>query len=60
MGKACLKSTEKRLKKLGPSYCDAYRNKMQSMIDRGVSQKLSIDEIKNYKGPVFYIPIPKF
>ena len=56
MGKACLKSTEKRLKKLGPSYCDAYRNEMQSMIDRGVSRKLSIDEIKNYRGPVFYIP----
>ena len=56
LGKACLKSTEKRLKKLGPTYCEAYQNEMQSMIDRGAARKLSMDELQNYKGPVFYIP----
>ena len=56
MAKAMLFSTEKRLLKLGSDYCDAYQAEMVSYKDRGIARKLSIEERKNYKGPVFYIP----
>ena len=56
LAKACLVSTEKRLRKSGSVYGEAYKNEMQSMINRGAARKLSKEEIRNYKGPVFYIP----
>ena len=50
-----MKSTEKRLKKLGSEYTELYNNQIVDMVERKVARKLSIADINNYKGPVHYI-----
>ena len=52
---AMMKSTEKKLKGLGPVYTNLYNEGIEDMINRKVARKLSISEINNYKGPVFYL-----
>ncbi|XP_045110007.1 uncharacterized protein LOC123503946 [Portunus trituberculatus] len=52
---ARLKSTEKRLSKLGTHYCGLYNDQIQDMVNRGVARRLSIKELNNYEGPVHYI-----
>ena len=56
LAKAMLLSTEKRPLKLGSDYCDAYQAEMVNYKDRGIGRKLSIEERKNCKSPVLYIP----
>lgn len=51
-----LRSTEKRLKRLGAEYTQNYVDQMEDMVSRGVARKLSLEEVKSYKGPVFYLP----
>ncbi|XP_063592199.1 uncharacterized protein LOC134769401 [Penaeus indicus] len=52
---AKLRSTEKRLLKLGPEYAKAYNNQIRDMIIRDVARKLTPDEIKGYAGPITYL-----
>ncbi|XP_045117673.1 uncharacterized protein LOC123508205 [Portunus trituberculatus] len=35
---------------------EAYSDQIQDMVSRGVARKLTKEEIKNYKGPVHYLP----
>lgn len=56
MAFARLKATEQRLKKMGSAHCAKYQEQIQDMLDRGVSEKLSKEEVLNYKGPTFYLP----
>ena len=51
---ARLTSTEKKLKRQGS--CDQYNQEIASLINRGAARKLSNNEMKQYKGPVHYIP----
>lgn len=53
---ARLRSTEKRLAKRGSEYAKAYSGQIQDMVSRGVARKLTDEEIKNYQGPVHYLP----
>ncbi|KAK3879621.1 hypothetical protein Pcinc_015822 [Petrolisthes cinctipes] len=53
---ARLRSTEKRLSKRGAKYAKAYSDQMQDMVARGVARKLTDEEMRNYEGPVHYIP----
>lgn len=39
-----------------PSLAKSYDNQIQEMINSQFTRKLSIDEIENYTGPVFYLP----
>lgn len=50
-----LESTERRLKK-DPEQGVAYDKLIEEMKEMKFSRKLSKEEIKNYKGPVHYIP----
>ena len=51
-----LKTTEKRLKKLGESHSQAYDLQVNDMINRGIAKKLTSQELSSYQGPVHYIP----
>lgn len=51
---ACLKSTERTLFK-DPTWGTVYNQQMDDMLERGVSRKLTAEEITNWKGPTFYI-----
>ena len=51
-----LKSTERRLMKLGSDYSHRYNDQILDMVHRGVARKLNIDEMNNYNGPVHYLP----
>ncbi|XP_064082955.1 uncharacterized protein LOC135198965 [Macrobrachium nipponense] len=51
-----LKSTERRLIKLGSDYSKKYNDQILDMVHREVARKLNIDEISNYNGPVHYLP----
>lgn len=51
-----LKATEKRLAKRGDAYVTAYNDQICDMVERGVARKLTGDEMKNYQGPVHYLP----
>ena len=53
---SCLKSTERRLSKLGLEYSIKYNDQIQDMLNRGVAFKLDKSSINNYKGPVHYLP----
>lgn len=53
---ARLKSTEKRLQRLGDEYAKNYQKQMEDMKLRGVARKLSPEEITAYEGPVYYLP----
>ena len=52
---ARMKSTEKRLSKLGPQYSALYDDQIKDMVNRGVAKKLSVQEINEYDGPVHYV-----
>ncbi|XP_071519126.1 uncharacterized protein [Panulirus ornatus] len=51
-----LRATEKRLAKRGVAYAKEYSDQISDMVERGVARKLTTDEIKDYQGPVHYIP----
>lgn len=53
---ARLRSTEKRLTKRGAEYTKTYGDQVQYMVVRGVARKLTDEEMRNYEGPVHYIP----
>ena len=53
---ARMKSTERRLQKLGSDDVQLYNEQMSNMLDRGVARKLTFDEMMCYRGPVHYIP----
>ena len=53
---ARLKANEQRLKKMGSAQCAKYQEQIQDMLDREVAEKLSKEEVLNYKGPTFYLP----
>ena len=47
-------STEKRLAK-NTEHAKVYKEQVQNMIDRGVTRKLTEEELRNYEGPIHYI-----
>ena len=49
-------SLEKRLAKLTDGSSDLYDEQIKDMIERRVARKLTDKEIKDYKGPVHYVP----
>ena len=49
-----LRSTEKRLSR-DAEWGTVYKQQLQDMLDRGASRKLTPEELKSWKGPVFYI-----
>ena len=51
---AMLKSTERRLKK-NLNHAKLYNDQIEDMLNRGVARKITEDELKAYKGPVFYV-----
>ncbi|XP_071519109.1 uncharacterized protein [Panulirus ornatus] len=51
-----LRATEKTLPKGGVAYAKEYSDQISDMVERGVARKLTTDEIKDYQGPVHYIP----
>ena len=53
---SCLKSTERRLSKLGLEYSIDYNNQIQDMLNRGDALKLDHSFISSYEGPVYYLP----
>ena len=55
VAKAKLRSTERRLSKLSNDHQQAYRNQMKDMEQRGVSRKLTDEEMQKHEGPVHYI-----
>ena len=50
-----LESMERRLK-IKPEQAEAYDKQMKEMNEMNFSRKLTTDELKEYKGPVHYIP----
>ena len=50
-----LKSTEKRLQKVGDEYAETYHKQIVDMIERNVARKLSTEEIENAE-VVQYVP----
>ena len=52
---ARLRTTENRLKKLGTEYARKYQSEIEDMVNRGVTRKLSNEEVQDCKGPVHYI-----
>ena len=52
---ARLKSTERRLKKLGTEYIGMYQNELEEMLKRTVACKLTKTELREYDGPIYYI-----
>ncbi|XP_071519132.1 uncharacterized protein [Panulirus ornatus] len=51
-----LRATENTLAKRGVAYAKEYSDQISDMVERGVARKLTTEEIKDYKGPVHYIP----
>ena len=51
-----LKSSERRLKKKGSTYCEKYNQQIKDMIDRNVACRVSEKEMQQYQGPIHYIP----
>ena len=51
---ATMKSTERRLMK-DPTHADLYNKQIEDMVKRGAARKVSLEELNNYKGPVYYI-----
>ena len=49
-----LESTERRLLK-NAEYATMYCNQIKDMVDRKVADKLTEDELKEYKGPYYYL-----
>lgn len=55
MAFAGLKATEQRLKGVGSAQCAKYQEQVHDMLDRGVAEKLSKEEVLNYNGPTVYL-----
>jgi len=51
---AILKSTEKRMNR-NQLYAETYQKQIKDMLDRKVARKVTEQELREYKGPVFYI-----
>ena len=51
---AIIKTTEKRLLR-NRDIAEQYKEQMKEMIDKGVSRKLSRQEMESYKGPCYYV-----
>ncbi|XP_071136608.1 uncharacterized protein [Mytilus edulis] len=51
-----LESTEKRLQRTGTIYANAYNDQIKDMVNRNVARKLSDYEVRNYEGPIHYLP----
>ena len=51
---ALLESTEKRINR-DPLHAETYKKQIQDMIDRKVARKVTDKELKEYKGPTFYL-----
>ena len=47
-------STKKRLAK-NATHAEVYQKQIEDMVDREVARKLTIKELKEYKGPIHYI-----
>ena len=47
-------STEKRLAK-NATHAEVYQKQIEDMVDREVARKLTLKELKEYKGPIHYI-----
>ena len=47
-------STEKRLAK-NATHAEVYQKQIEDMVDRGVARKLTLKELKKYKGPIHYL-----
>ena len=52
---AQMKSTEKRLNRLGPVYTNLYNDQICDMINRNVAKKLKLSDITSHTGPIHYI-----
>ena len=52
---ARLRSTERRLKRMGVKHIEAYKDQMQDMVQRGIARKLSQHELADFEGPVHYL-----
>ncbi|XP_068247848.1 uncharacterized protein [Palaemon carinicauda] len=52
---ARMRSTEKRLTKIGYKYTQLYNDQIKDMLSRGVARKLSWKEMSEYDGPIHYI-----
>ena len=52
---ARLRTTERRLLKMGTDYAKAYDDQIRDMLARGVARKLSREEVLNFKGPIHYL-----
>ena len=51
---AILTSTEKRMNR-NQLYAETYQKQIKDMLDRKVARKVTEQELREYKGPVFYI-----
>ena len=49
---ATMKSTERRLMK-DPNHADLYNKQIEDMVERGAARKIALEELNNYKGPVY-------
>ena len=47
-------STEKRLAE-NATHAEVYQKQIEDMVDRGVARKLTLKELKKYKGPIHYL-----
>ena len=52
---ARLRSTEKRLTKMGETHVQAYNEQMRDMVRRGIARELTTQELKYFQGPVHYL-----
>ena len=52
---ARLRSTERRLLKIGARHAQAYDEQVEDMIGRGIARPLSKDEVESFEGPVHYL-----
>lgn len=52
---ADMKSTLRRLSKLGTRYSGLYNDQIQDMVNRGIAKRLSIKKLNDYEGLVHYI-----
>lgn len=51
---ATLRNTERTLAK-DPQWAQKYKDQIEDMLQRGVARKLSLEEVKSWEGPKFFI-----
>ena len=51
-----MKSTERRLIRMGLDYAQTYNVQTKDMVDRNAARKLNNNEIQHYQGTVHYLP----